>query len=276
MKLWYQSFIRPIDHDNKPVATLEMTPFGGMLRKLLDSCASPGTEIHIEGQKNSSGFGVHYRFLEYNDTREVIYNAIRAEKEGYDAYIVGNISDAGLREAREMVNIPVLGVCESTLHFACIMGVTFGLITISEKWTPRLLENVRRYGLDSRLAGVEALDTSPLELKKAVHDKSLRDGVISDIMAAAKRLLKKGAEVIVPAGGDVVVFLADQKIYQLEGAPIIVSHAAVVKMAEAAVRMREAMGGVFTAKHLQYAAPTGDFLKRVRDFYGPDVYPGAK
>ena len=275
MRLWFQSLIRPIDHNNVQLPTLEATPFGALLRKLLDACASPGTEIHIQGLSGSSGMGVHYRFLEYNDTKEVIYNAIRAEKEGYDAFLVGNISDAGLREAREMVNIPVLGACESTLHFACIMGATFGLITISEKWTPRLLENVRRYGLESRLVGCEALDTSPLELKKAVHDKSLRDSVIADIMAASKRLLKRGAEVVVPAGGDVVVFLAEAGIYQIERAPIIVSHAALIKMAEAAVRLK-AVTGVFTSKHLQYAAPTGEFLKRVRDFYGPDVYPGAE
>ena len=275
MRLWFQSLIRPIDHNNVQLATLEETPFGALLRKLLDACASPGTQIHIQGLSASSGMGVHYRFLEYHDTKEVIYNAIRAEKEGYDAYLVGNISDAGLREAREMVNIPVLGACESTLHFACLMGATFGLITISDKWTPRLLENVHRYGLTSRLVGCEALDTSPLELKKAVHDTSLRDRVIADIMAASKRLLERGAEVVVPAGGDVVVFLADAGIYQMERAPILLSHAALVKMAEAAVRLK-AVTGVFTSKHLQYAAPSGDFLKRVRDFYGPDVYPGAE
>ena len=87
MKLWFQSLIRPIDHNNVKVATLEETPFGGLLRKLLNGCASPGTEIHIEGLSNSSGMGVHYRFLEYNDTKEIIYNAIRAEKEGYDAFL---------------------------------------------------------------------------------------------------------------------------------------------------------------------------------------------
>jgi len=274
MKLWFQSLIRPVDHNHAPVASLEATPFGVILRKLLNACASPGTQIHIEGLSQSSGMGVHYRFLEYNDTKEVIYNAIRAEKEGYDAYMIGNISDAGLREAREMVNIPVLGACESTLHFACMMGATFGMITISEKWTPRLVENVRRCGLESRLVGCEALDTSPLELKRAVHDQALRDGVVTDVLAASRRLLRRGAEVVVPAGGDVVVFLTEAGIYQIEGAPILVSHAALVKMAEAAVRMRE-MTGVFTSKHLQYAAPSGEFLRRVRDYYGPDVYPGA-
>ncbi len=275
MKLWYQSLIRPLDKNNNFTPQLEATPFGKLLRKLLNQCASPGTEIHIEGLSNSSGMGVHYRFLEYSDTKEIIYNAIRAEKKGFDAYLVGNISDAGLREAREMVNIPVLGACESTLLMACMMGATFGLITISEKWTPRIVENVRRCGLQDRYIGSEALDTSPLELKKAVENKSMRDAILADISVACKRLLKRGAEVIIPAGGDVVVFLTDAGIYEVEGAPILVSHAAMVKMAEAAVNMK-AMTGVFTSKHLQSAPPTGAFLARVRDFYGPDIYPGAE
>jgi len=72
MKLWYQSLIRPIDQNNVQLATLEATPFGALLRKLLDACASPGTEIHIQGLSGSSGMGVPYRFLEYNDTKEII------------------------------------------------------------------------------------------------------------------------------------------------------------------------------------------------------------
>ena len=31
--------------------------------------------------------------------------------------------------------------------------------------------------------------------------------------------------------------------------------------------------GRFTSKRGGYAAPTGDFLERIRAFYGPDVYP---
>lgn len=265
MKLWYQALVRGV----------ETTPFGGLLRKVLNSFADPGTEIHIQGLSESSGCGVHYRFLEYHDTKEVIFNAMKAEREGYDAFLIGNISDAGLREAREVANIPIIGSSETNMHFACMMGATFGLITISEKWTPRIVENVNRYGLSSRLVGVEALSTSPLELKKAVEDLSLRQGVLDDVMAASKRLLKKGAEVIVPAGGDVAVFLAEAGIFEVERAPIMISHANLVKMAEMAVRLRK-LTGRFTSKHLQSAPPTGDFLKRVRDFYGPDVYPGAE
>lgn len=265
MKLWYQSLARQT----------ESTPYGAILRKVIASCADPGTSVHVQGVSEAAGIGVHYRFLEYHDTREVIYNAIRAEKEGFDACLIGNISDAGLREAREMVNIPVLGLSETSFHLACIMGANFALVTISEKWTPRILENVRRYGLEQRLAGVEAMRTSPLELKKAMVDKEFRETIIAQFMTAAERLLANGAEVIIPAGGDVIVFLAEAGIYEVGRAPILNGIVELIKMGETAVKLK-ALTGRFTSKRLGYATPTGDFLERIRSFYGPDVYPGAK
>ena len=122
MKLWYQSLARQT----------ESTPYGTMLRRVVDSACDAGTTVHIQGVRESAGIGVHYRFLEYHDTREVIYNAMQAEREGYDAFLIGNISDAGIREAREVVGIPVLGLCETSLHVACMMGANFSLVTISE------------------------------------------------------------------------------------------------------------------------------------------------
>jgi len=265
MKLWYQSLARQT----------ESTPYGALLKKVISSAADPGTSVHMQGVSEAAGIGVHYRFLEYHDSREVIYNAIKAEQEGYDAFLIGNISDAGIREAREMVNIPVLGLSETSLHMACIMGANFALVTISEKWTPRLLENVHRYGLERRLVGVEALNTSPLDLKKAMIDNEHREYIVAEFTAAAGRLQAKGAEVIIPAGGDIIVFLADAGIYEIERSPIVNGIVELIKMGEMAVKLK-AITGRFTSKRLSYAAPSGDFLERVRNFYGPDVYPGAK
>jgi len=115
-----------------------------MLLRTLTSCADPGTTIHLQGQLEGAGIGAHYRLLEYHDTKEVIYNAMRAEREGYDAFLMGNISDAGVREARELVNIPVLGICETCLHLACLMGANFGLVSISPRWSLKVLDNVRQ------------------------------------------------------------------------------------------------------------------------------------
>ena len=264
MKLWYQSLARET----------ESTPYGEILRRVIRNCADPGTEVHVQGVRETAGIGVHYRFLEYHDTREVIYNAMRAEREGYDAFLIGNASDSGVLIAREVANIPVLALTETALLVSCMMGASVGLITVSEKWTPRIMENVRRCGMEHRVVGAEGLNTSPLELKKAMVDDSLRDVVVADFVAASKRLMAKGAEIIIPAGGDVIVFLADAGMYEIERAPIINGIVELIKMGETAVKLRKHTGR-FTSKRFGFSAPSGEFLARVRAFYGDDVFPGA-
>ena len=43
---------------------------------------------------------------------------------------------------------------------------------------------------------------------------------------------------------------------------------------ELAVRLKRHTGR-FTSKRFGFAPPSGEYLERVRAFYGPDVYPGA-
>jgi len=262
MKLWYQSLARQAE-------TLD---YGADLKKVINLAVEPGTTVHVQGLKEAAGIGAHFRFLEYHDTKEVIYNAIQAEKEGYDAFMIGNITDAGMREARELVNIPVLGLSETSLHIASIMGATFGLVAIAEKWIPRLIENVERYGLRQKLSGIEVMETSPLDLRKAFRDDARRKDVIARFTSAAEKLVANGAEVIIPAGGEVGVFVIEAGLFELGRSPIVSGIFELIKMGEMAVKLR-ALTGRFTSKRFAYAPPTGDFLKRIREHYGPDVYP---
>jgi len=262
MKLWYQSLARQA----------QTLAYGADLRKVIDAVVEPDTAVHIQGLSESAGIGAHYRFLEYHDTREVIYNAIKAEKEGYDAFLIGNITDAGLREARELVNIPVLALSETSLHMAAIMGSTFGLVAIAERWKPRLMQNVERYGFRERLAGIEVMETSPLELRSAFRDDTRRADVMGRFTTAAEKLLAQGAEVIIPAGGEVSVFVIEAGLHEIGRAPVVTGIYELLKMGEMAVKLKK-LTGRFTSKRFGYAPPTGDFLARIRGFYGPDVYP---
>ena len=202
----------------------------------------------------------------------MIGNAIRAEKEGYDAFLIGNITDAGLREARELLNIPVLGLSETSLHIASMMGANFGLVAIAERWKPRLIENVERYGLRGKLAGIETMETSPLDLRKAFRDEARRKDVINRFTSAADKLIAQGAEVIIPAGGEVGVFVIEAGLFEFQRAPVVNGIFELLKMGEMAVKLR-ALTGRFTSKRFTYAPPEGDFLARIREHYGPDVYP---
>ena len=92
----------------------------------------------------------------------MLKNVHRAVREGFDAFLIGNIADPGLQEAREIADIPVLGLCESALHVACMMGASFSLVTINEKFTPRIVENVRALRPADRLAAVNRMQVERL------------------------------------------------------------------------------------------------------------------
>src|ERR1700722_4154468 len=192
MKLWYQSMSRQTEWGGYP----------GVLRGILDKVRDPDTEIHVAGITEVGGTGDQFRYLEYLETGEVLKNVHRAVREGFDAFLIGNIADPGLREAREIANIPVLGLCESALHVACMMGANFSLVTINEKFTPRIVENVMRYGLKDRLAAVNRMSVDRLlDLKEGFDDPVVRDRIVAQFNQAARANTDAGAEVVIAAGG---------------------------------------------------------------------------
>ncbi|MGZ9039204.1 MAG: hypothetical protein ACXW12_19115, partial [Burkholderiales bacterium] len=65
MKLWYQSMARQA----------QAIDYGADLKKVIAMAAEPGTTVHVQGLAEAAGIGAHYRFLEYHDSKEVIYNA---------------------------------------------------------------------------------------------------------------------------------------------------------------------------------------------------------
>ena len=56
-------------------------------------------------------------------------------------------------------------------------------------------------------------------------------------------------------------------------ASIMGANFGLVAIAERWIPRLMSLTGRFTSKRFSYAAPTGDFLRRIRDHYGPDVYP---
>ena len=258
MKLWYQSLAR---HDR-------FQSYAKVLREIIEKVAEPETEIDVHAVTRSGGIADQYYFFGFLDMRDVVSNFIRAEAEGYDAFLIGNIGDPGLYEGREMTRFPVLGLCETSLHLACMMGHKFGLVTVNEKFTPRILENVERYGLAKRLGGVHFMKVDRLlSLDEAYNDKKKRDRLFDQFFDAAEKTAKQGAEVIIPAGGVVMALLAHAGLYRVGDVPILNGITALIKMGEMAVRLNKIMGG-FTSKRSTFAPPPPHVLEEIKQAYG--------
>jgi Asp/Glu/hydantoin racemase len=59
---------------------------------------------------------------EFRCAAQVIRNAIRAEQQGYAAFVIGHFQEPGLHECKVSVSIPVVGLGESTMLYACTLG----------------------------------------------------------------------------------------------------------------------------------------------------------
>ena len=267
MKLWYQSMSRQGAWQS----------YHGVLKEILDKVKDPDTEIEVHGITKVGGVASQYRYLEYLETGEVMENVATAMRRGFDAFLIGNICDPGLHACREIANIPVLGLCETTLHLACMMGANYSLVTINEKFTPRILENVARYGLQSRLASVKRMGVDRTQdLDSGFTDEHARKAHIDRFLKAADETIAEGAEVVIPAGGGVMTLLAYAGVYTASrNTPILNAITALVKMGEMAVKLDRIMGGNFTSKRLSYAPPGSDQIDEIRKYFG-DVYPTVK
>lgn len=268
MRIWYQSMTRMAEWGGYPA----------VLHGILDTVRDPATELHVAGITEVGGVGDQYRYLEFLETAEVLKNVAQAVRDGFEAVLIGNIADPGLREAREIADIPVLGLCETAMHVACMMGASFGFVTINEKFTPRIVENVDRAGLRVRFAGAARMDVTNLtDLGPAFQPGDSQDRVLAQFNAAASKLEEAGAEVVIAAGGVVMALLAHLGIHETPGGvPILNGITNLVTMGEAAGKLHRLMGGRFTSKKCLYAPPPPALIETFRRHYGPDIYPTVK
>jgi len=264
MKLWYQSMSREKAWGS----------YNKVLREILDRIRDPGTEIEVHGITRGGGLADQYRYLDYLESGEVMENCQQAVRRGFDAFLIGNIGDPGLWLCREIADIPVLGLCETSAHLACMMGANFSLVTINEKFTPRIVENIERYKLAGRLAAVNRMKIERInDLDKGFTDAAARKRILDQFLAAANANVEAGAEVVIAAGGVVMALLAHAGVHEAaRGTPILNGIVALVKQAEAVVKLNRIMGGRFPSKRLSYAPPGPEQIEEIRRYYG-DVYP---
>ena len=135
MKIWYQSYV---DYENGK-------SYWDDLRTHLDEISAPDTTIDIRGITPFDSYA--HPLVEFRCAREMICNAIQAEREGYDAFVVGHFQAAGLYEARSAVDIPVIGLGEATMLYCCQIGQRLGIVTINPRFIPWFHQQIGKYGL---------------------------------------------------------------------------------------------------------------------------------
>jgi len=185
--------------------------------------ASPGTEIvavtgtfgaHVIGTRAEHAIGEHSTIA-----------LVARHGADCDAVVIAVSYDTGLRGARELLPIPVVGMTEAALLTACMLGGRIGVVTFGRRVLPLYQELVTAYGLGARIAGWRVLEST------AAYARGPHPDLDREITGAANDLVERDcAETILLTGA--VMAGVPRRLQRDIPVPVIDCIACAVRQAE--------------------------------------------
>ena len=262
MRIWHQSFtdltVMPLyrktiaEHASKVMGNDAAVSVHGL---------RPGT--YAEGCAPIDA--IKYRYVASINELQVCDAALVAEREGFDAVALGCFFDPGLRAARSLVNIPVVGLGETCALVACSLARKFGLVTLCEEQSADYTDLMQAYGLERRYAGAVSVDP-PIDEFALEADEETARAIEKRFDRACALAVERGAEIIIPADGVLNEFLVRRGRLTARGdVPVMDSLGVLFQHAAFLVRLaRTTAAGV--SRHQFYARPSQALVEHVRRF----------
>jgi len=178
--------------------------------KIANNLVSDDTEVTVEGTKKGP-LSIEYAPEEYMAVPPVL-NRLYDVQDKFDAAIIGCFGDPGLRAARELIDIPVIGPAESSFYLSLMVGENFSIITILESVRYATEAQLKELGIKShctsiRTLGIPVLElgddeektlTSIEELSKEIYEEEKASTIILGCMSEAFLLADEKIESKIP------------------------------------------------------------------------------
>ena len=264
MRIWHQSF----------TVLSDLPPYAEAMRKHARKILRPDTEVVWHGQLpgtypgNYPGDDIGYGYLFGMHGNQWIAAGRQAQREGYDAYAMATLPNPMLREVRSLIDIPAIGLGETTFQMATTMGQRFGVLLFIDRMIPLYREQIERYGLERRCAGIRP---SGLAFKDALAGYTEPGPVIERFKTAARAMIKEdGADVIVPGEVPLSMLLAMNGINRIDDVPVMDTLACCLKMAELMVDLQRTTGISHSRHGFFNSVASQSRADQVTAFYGTD------
>ena len=255
MKIWYQA-----------VAMLGKDPIfsehEANLKNHLNKVARPGTEVSVHGVETSSPNIDIYTTEAVLHNHQVVENLLRAQQEGYDAFCVGCMLDPAFYAIREVADIPVCSLAEASMLMACLLAPNFSLLCHNKAVLRRVIELVKRYGLQDRFIECDCFQISLTEVQKGFQDPEIILGPARDV---AREAARKGVCMLVNCCGCLNSVIAKHNVREIEGIPILDGSSAIIKMAEMLVDLKHL--GIDRSRLGLYTPIPKEDLRSLLDLY---------
>lgn len=233
---------------------------------------SPGTEVVVHGMPNGAYGGIAPSDLLLSPypyhliLGRVIENAYQAERQGFDAFVIGSYSEPFLREVRSIVDIPVASLGEASFLVGCSVAKYQGLIANTPEIARIVKGLVEKHHLQERVSGIYALDP-PLNEPALVTAFQEPAAFLAAFARVAERAIADGADVIIPAEGVFNELLVAQRVRQIGAVPVMDSVGVVWAYAEMLVSLWRRTG-LRVGRRWEYPRPASAVIRHVRQWAG--------
>lgn len=241
-----------------PNTSKEMTE---SIRKITEASVEPNTKVVVDHVKSAPESLESY--YDYTLAAVGLIKYVKDLPKLPDGILIACFGDPGLFELKELLDVPVVGIAESSLAVATLLGQNIGIIAASKKAVPMMWDTVRRYGLTERVRSIKALDMLVLELEKDPIKTSSR------LREVIKEMKEEHIDVVVlGCAGFTALNESIQKIEELEKIPIIEPVSVGTKVLEILVKLKlkQSKIGIFQSP---FPKKVVGFLS---DLFGGNIY----
>ncbi len=161
----------------------------------------------------------------------VVSEVIKASKEGFHAVVINCFDDPGLRASREVSKILVLGIGETSLAVATLLGYRIAVISTGSRYSrTAYYRRAIELGLEKRVVYASGVDIRVLDLRKDLN--TVKKALLDE---AKKAINEFNAEVIV-LGCSGLIGLSEE-LSEVLGVPVVDPTLVTVGLAEAMIKL---------------------------------------
>ena len=191
-----------------------------------------------------------------------ILHKILREQHRFDAALLGCFGDPGLRAARTVARIPVIGAAEAATALVQLVAQRYGVATIVDSDVPEIEVYLSSLEVRSRCVGVDAIG---LEFYELVADP---EDTLRRLTTVGRRLLEKGAEAILLGCMSFGFHPFARRLQDGLGVPVIDPLRAGVAAARAMLTM-DVLPSPRSVPRLEQPEHLADYLRTLGDALAP-------
>lgn len=197
------------------------------IAEILNSIKEAGTSVEVVSLTLPGPINhIEYRAYEVMAFPDIVRLAHEAGQRGVDAVVIGCFYDTALAAAREVSGAAIVTApCIAAVQTVEALADRFSVLVTRKKCIGHMVENVRAYGAEHKLASMRSLDIGVAQLQA---DPKITERRIEE--EARRAIDEDGAEAIVL--GCTVEFGFAEEVQKRLGVPVIDAISAPFKLAE--------------------------------------------